>query len=336
MSNIFQLKIWDHCRYVKNSAAPYDEMANHLETMAKAGISSTIIYMPEVISLDDYCRAAAAAGLSVEARIFPSWQSEKPVLRKLPEEALQEMEKRFGIRLIGTCANHPDNHKSFLAATRNLLEKYSDRLSAIHLDFIRNDNAVLLMDYPCHCDACQELYQRFFAEALPSASIINSNPAIFYKLVALRNQQVTKLLKNTGKLTKEYGVELTIAARANYLNSKDIVDPPVWGLGPAVLEGQDWVQWCDDELIDAVYPMNYHTDLSFFKAVLDDHLRLMKPDLAKLFSGIGVSSSMGKIQPKELAQRLELVKNAKLPGAVLFNKTNIYSDEFLKTIAEFR
>ncbi|HOG51610.1 MAG TPA: UPF0158 family protein, partial [Lentisphaeria bacterium] len=48
----FQLKIWDHCRYVTNKNRPYDEMARHLETMAKAGVSTTIIYMPEVISLD--------------------------------------------------------------------------------------------------------------------------------------------------------------------------------------------------------------------------------------------------------------------------------------------
>ena len=67
-----QLKIWDHCRYVTNPSHPYDEMARHLEAMARAGVTATIVYMPEVISLDDYCRAAAAAGLEVEARIFPA------------------------------------------------------------------------------------------------------------------------------------------------------------------------------------------------------------------------------------------------------------------------
>ena len=71
----FQLKIWDHCRYVKNRENPYDEMARHLETMAQAGVSASIIYMPEVISLDDYCRAARQAGIAVEARIFPAWEN---------------------------------------------------------------------------------------------------------------------------------------------------------------------------------------------------------------------------------------------------------------------
>ena len=81
----FQLKIWDHCRYVKNRGKPYDEMARHLETMAGAGISASIIYMPEVISLDDYCRAAEQAGMAVEARISPAWGISDPVRRTLPD-----------------------------------------------------------------------------------------------------------------------------------------------------------------------------------------------------------------------------------------------------------
>ena len=103
----FQLKIWDHCRYVKNRGKPYDEMARHLETMAGAGISASVIYMPEVISLDDYCRAAEQTGIAVEARISPAWGIREPVRRTLPEKDLQEMEKRFGIRLSGEENLHP-------------------------------------------------------------------------------------------------------------------------------------------------------------------------------------------------------------------------------------
>ncbi len=330
----FQVKIWDHCRYVTNKNRPYDEMARHLETMAKAGVSTTIIYMPEVISLDDYCRAAAAAGLKVEARIFPAWQVENPVNRTLPEHDLAEMERRFGIRLAKTCANHPHNRDGFLAAARSLAEKYSGRLAAIHLDFIRNDNAVLLMDYPCQCDACQALYQRYFGCPIPDAAM-RSQPAVLYKMLALRNANVTALVRTMRELTREYDLDLTIAARANYLNSLDITAPPVWGLGPAVLEGQDWVEWVDEGLIDAVYPMNYHTNLDLFQAVLNDHLRLLTPQLGKLFSGVGVSSSMGANDPAAIAARLEAVQAAGLPGAVLFNKTNVYNDDYLAVIRDF-
>ncbi|HOG52128.1 MAG TPA: hypothetical protein PKY10_16185, partial [Lentisphaeria bacterium] len=329
-----QVKIWEHCRYVTNKSRPYDEMARHLETMAKAGVSTTIIYMPGVISLDDYCRAAAAAGLKVETWIFPAWQVENPVKRTLPEHDLAEMERRFGIRLAETCANHPHNQDGFLAAARRLAEEYSDRLSAIHLDYIRNDNAVLLMDYPCQCDACQALYQRYLGCPIPDATM-RSQPAVLYKMLALRNANVTAMVRAMRKLTQEYDLDLTMAARANYLNSPDITAPPVWGLGPAVLEGQDWVEWVDEGLVDAVYPMNYHTDLSLFQTVLNDHVRLLAPQRDKLFSGVGVSSSMGANDPAAIAARLEAVKAAGLPGAVLFNKTNVYNDDYLAVIRDF-
>ena len=330
----FQLKIWDHCRYVTNRERPYDEMARHLETMGKAGISATIIYMPEVISLDDYCHAAKEAGLTVEARIFPAWGVKDPVLRTLPPAEWEEMEKRFGIRLAGTCGNHPRNREGFLAAAEALAAEYADRIEALHLDFIRNDNALLLTDYPCRCDACRALYRRYFGCAVPSKEMLR-DPAVQYKLLALRNENVRKTVVSMRALASRHGLKLTMAARANYVNSPDITSPPVWGLGPAVLEGQDWVEWAEAGLVDGICPMNYHTDLALFDSVLADHLRLMGDRKELLFSGIGIVSSMGETTPEGAARRLELIRDAQLPGAVFFNKTNVYGKEFLEVFRRF-
>lgn len=330
----FQIRIWDHCRYVTDKLHPYDEMARYLERMAGAGVSTANIYLPEVISLDDYCQAAAAAGVAVETRVFPAWGVDAPVKRTLPEHDWQEMERCFGIRLAGTCANHPHNQEGFLAAIRKLAAEYAGRIRAIHLDFIRNDNALLLLDYPCQCDACQELYRRYLGCAVPDAAM-RSNPAVLYKILALRNANVTAIVRAARRLTREFGLELTMAARANYLNSADITAPPVWGLGPAVLEGQDWVAWAEEGLLDGIYPMNYHTDRTLFQSVLDDHLRLMVPHRAMLFSGVGVSSSMGENSPTAVSDRLEAIREAGLPGAVLFNKSNLYRDEYLTVIRNF-
>jgi len=330
----FQIKIWDHCRYVEDKLRPYDEMARHLDTMAKAGICATIIYMPEVISLDDYCRAARQAGIAVEARIFPAWNVDNPVMRTLPEADFQEMEKRFGIRLAGSCGNHPGNRAKFLAAAERLAAEYAGRIEAIHLDFIRNDNALLLMDYPCQCDACQALYRRFFNCAVPDKAMLR-DAAVQYKLLAIRNDSVKRTVRAMRDMTKRHHLKLTMAARANYLNSRDIADPPVWGLGPAVLEGQDWVAWHDEGLLDGIYPMNYHTDFALFQSILADYLRLIPEHRETLFSGVGISSSMGEITPEGAARRLAAIRDAGLPGAVLFNKTNRYSAEFCAVFREF-
>jgi hypothetical protein len=64
-------------------------------------------------------------------------------------------------------------------------------------------------------------------------------------------------------------------------------------------------------------------------------VRLLAPRLDKLFSGVGVSSSMGVNAPAAVAARLEAIQAAGLPGAVLFNKTNVYSDDYLAVFRAF-
>ncbi|NMA19208.1 MAG: hypothetical protein GX927_01395 [Lentisphaerae bacterium] len=328
---MFRIKIWDHCRYVREKAAPYPEMLRHLQICAAAGIDTSIIYLPEVISLPAYCQAAAKAGLKVEARIFPAWQNPAPVLRTLPDEKWTEMQERFGITLRGACLNHPDNQANFLEQADRLCQEFSGQLSAISLDFIRNDNAVLLLDYPCECSACRQLRQHYFGKEVLTAAEA-AEPAVLYKELEIRCSMVQKLVEGVKKICSQHGLDLTMAARANYLNEPDITVAPVWGLGPAVIEGQDWVDWVERGLIDAVYPMNYHTDEALFTRLLHDHCRLLHPNKNKLFSGIGVSSSMGELSPAALEKHLLLVKEQGLPGAVLFNKSNIYSPEQLKII----
>jgi len=44
---------------------------------------------------------------------------------------------------------------------------------------------------------------------------------------------------------------------------------------------------------------------------------------------------MGVNPPAEVAQRLAVLKDAHLPGAMLFNKTNIYSDDYCQVIRDF-
>ena len=74
-------------------------------------------------------------------------------------------------------------------------------------------------------------------------------------------------------------------------------------------------------------------------AELDPALEAVPADAAehrdRLWSGIGISSSMGEIPPSGAAQRLELVRAAGLPGAVFFNKTNLYSEEYLAVFRQF-
>ncbi len=331
----FRIGIWDHCRYVVDREKPYDEIARHLERMRKAGVTMADIYLPEVPSLDDYCRAAANCGVDVEARITPEWAGQGVIKRTLPEDLWQDMEKKYGIRLSGPCGNHPGNRALFVEGAENLIKAYKGRIKSLHLDFIRNDNALLLLDYPCQCEECQKLNQRFFGTKTLTPEML-AKPAIAYKVVALRNENVTATVQEMRRISRENSIKLTIAARANYIDSADITAPPVWGLGPAVLEGQDWVQWLEKGFIDEAFPMNYHTELDKFQSLVDDYLRLLGDHAYKaLYIGVGVMSSMGVNPPEAVAERLQILKNAKLPGAMLFNKINTYDDNYCRIIKEF-
>ena len=53
-----------------------------------------------------------------------------------------------------------------------------------------------------------------------------------------------------------------------------------------------------------------------------------------LYIGAGVMSSMGVNPPEAVAERLQILKNAGLPGAMLFNKINTYTDEYCQVIKE--
>ena len=331
----FRIGIWDHCRYIINREKPYEEMVNYMERMRRAGVTLLNIYLPEVPSLDDYCRAAAVCGMQVEARITPAWAAQDIVCRTLNESEWAQMEAEYGIKISGPCGNHPENRKKFIQSAQTLAEQYQGRIHAIHLDFIRNDNALLLQDYPCRCEACQQLYERFFGTRDLNKELLKL-PAVSYKLLALRNENVSRTLRAMRTLTQAHKLDLTIAARANYINSADITAPPVWGLGPAVLEGQDWVQWLDEQLIDRAYPMNYHTNMEPFCSLVNDYLRMLQDKaFSALHVGVGISSSMGENPPEEVAKRLDVLKNANLPGAMLFNKTNIYSNDYCQVIKDF-
>lgn len=332
----FQIGIWDHCRYVSDREHPYDAMARHLERMRGCGVSISDIYLPEVISLDDYCRAAQNCGIAVEARITPSWSAPDSVVKRtLPENQWRDMESRFGIRLAGPCGNRADNRKRFVQAAAQLAEEFSRRLHSIQLDFIRNDNALLLQDYPCHCDECRTLYRRFFGcDQLGEKEL--ATPSIQYKLLALRCENIERTVREMHEITQRNGLTLSIAARANYANSSDITSTPVWGLGPALLEGQDWVRWSDLNLVENISTMNYHTDLALFSSTLADHRRLLEDRAVDLLTpGIGVDSSMGRLSAANVAERLKLIHESGLHGARLFNKSNLYDADLCATIREF-
>ena len=82
--------------------------------------------------------------------------------------------------------------------------------------------------------------------------------------------------------------------------------------------------------------MNYHTELDKFQSLVNDYLRLLgEKAYSALHIGVGVMSTMGENSPAAVAERLAILKNAGLSGAMLFNKINTYTDEYCQVINQF-
>lgn len=324
---------WDHARYVTNTSSPYEEMVREMARKKAIGIETIIIYMHEVISLDDYCRAAAENDITVQCWITPESWIDNPIKRVLPEEKWEEMETRYGIQLKKPCLNHPDNRKSMINNAKKLMDEFGNRIEAIHLDGIRSENAILSFQFPCECEACRALRKRFLGyEVLNKKDL--QNPAILYKELDIKNSNVSEIVRVLHKKTHKSHLALTMAARVNYLNQPDIEDSPVWGLGPAILEGQDWVKWHDNGWVDAIYPMNYHLNETYFTDILDSHIRLLQGAVSNLYCGIGVESSMGKNTPEQIVKYIKKIKDRGLPGCVFFNKSDVFEPEYEPVIKQ--
>lgn len=323
----FKLMCWDHARYVTNNSSPYEEMVREMARKKSIGIETVIIYMHEVINLDDYCRAAAANGIAVQCWITPDTWIDNPIKRVLPEKKWQKMDDSYGIRLKRPCLNHPHNRKSMIDNARKLAEEYTDRIEAVQLDAIRFENALLSLKFSCECEACRALRKRFFGyEILNEEDLLN--PAVLYKELDIKNNSVSQIVEAVRNITNKNNLALTMAARSNYLNQVDIKEAPVWGLGPAVLEGQDWVKWHDNAWVDEIYPMNYHLNETFFMSVLENHIRLLQGAISNLYCGIGVETSMGKNPPEQIAKYIRKIKDFGLPGCVFFNKKDVFEHEY--------
>lgn len=313
---------WDRGSHLNEGTDAEKEMAR----AAQMGISRMMPHLKGMdYPLEEYCRAARKNGLEVHPWIKPTFGATDIVTRALSGEKRQAQKARYGFDFARACLNHPSNQEQGIAGIKKLIEKSGGMVAGIHLDYIRNDNALFLKDYPCECDACRESRRKWLGhETLTEEDL--QNPAVIYKELSIRNRNITDFVREVRKLVDDADLELSIAARANYLNQCDIEEAPVYGLGPAVYEGQDWHEWAEEGLLDFICTMNYHTDLNIFEKVLNDHLRLLCGSPAEFYSGLGIESSMGSLSPGEIAPFLEKIRATKAKGVSLFHFSAIGSE----------
>lgn len=327
----FKKSAWDHISNYYRANEP-DNINERLRFASEINISEIFLFtIGHIDRCDEYLKIAADNGISVHLIVIPFASDilKKKLLARLktPENWASE-ELRFE-----PCVNSSRVRNEGLESMKYVINKYHERIAGIHLDYIRDDNALACLNTPCECLTCCDMRELYFGKKLLSKQERNL-PGVIYKELDFKNRNITTFLVEAGKLTKDAGLGISMAARANYCNQPDFEAPPVYGLGPALVEGQDWVEWARNDLVKSVHTMNYHIDPVMFKETFNTHLRLMKGFEHKLYTGLGVESSLGINSPERINDYLTQVVEAGLPGCTFFHFRAI-NEEYGDVIKSF-
>lgn len=317
-----ELISWDRAGYAKDN----NKLQLAMERAAELGISQLLVHLKSFdFPFKEYLEAADKVGIKVHTWIKPTFSAKDIVKRTLSAENLQRQKEQFNTDFARACLNNPSNLEQGLQGINTLIKKFGDRIAGIHLDYVRNDNAVFIKDYPCECNVCKNYRKKWLGHEILTKEDLQ-NPAIMYKELLFRNRNITDFVRKVRDVVNKTNLKLSMAARANYLNLPDIEDPPVYGLGPAVYEGQDWLAWAEEGILDFICTMNYHTQPKIFTEMLNSHLRLLQDTGVDFYTGIGIESSMGSLAPKEAAFLLDKVKDTAAKGCSLFHFESLSLD----------
>lgn len=201
------------------------------------------------------------------------------------------------------CPSWGENHERGMLAADEILRHYAP--AGLHLDYVRYPNSSLINDYPCACARCTAARLKWLGKEVPEPRDF-AIAGYSYKELQWRGEFVRSFVESVRGLTDSYGVQLSAAVRARYYED-------------ALVEGQDWAEWCHDGLLDVVCPMSYNPCFGRFARFIGSHRRLAGETRAIWLAGIGRSSSMGVIDSETMGRQIEFALNAGADGVCIFH-----------------
>lgn len=210
------------------------------------------------------------------------------------------------------CAAWEENRRFTCEAAEELLKTY--RPNGLHMDYMRYPNTSVLDQHPCRCVRCQEERQKWLGKPLPTLEDL-ARPGVVYLEVRMRNRFVKSLVQGLHEATRRFGVPLSLAARARYL--KD-----------AVAEGQDWVEWCREGLLDFICPMSYNPCFERFQQFVQEHTHLLAGSNTPLYCGIGRKSSLGTITAQQMAEQIAYALDHGADGVCIFHLAAFEEEDY--------
>jgi len=219
------------------------------------------------------------------------------------------------------CPSWEENREKTLKVVKELIDNYD--VDGIHLDFMRYPNATeVLVEHPCECEACKRARLICLGkERLSKAEL--ADPGVQFLEAKYRNRFIREFVIAVRAITKPKGLKVSLAAR-NYL-------PMASWKAYAVLEGQDWAEWCREGLLDFVCPMTYTTSFKYFQEWLHQYRGLTRNLPVKLYEGIGKGSSMGRLTHAQFIAQIKAARQAGVDGICIFQLNQLSRQDLEKT-----
>lgn len=214
---------------------------------------------------------------------------------------------------IRPCASWKRTREGGLNIMQDIIKNHT--ADGIHLDAIRYMDTGRSLKWPCQCAACQIEYRSLFGKDTITADDLKI-PGILYKFLKFRGENIRSVVEQARRIAREAGLTLSMAARSDYF-------------GSALVEGQDWVQWARDGLMDYICPMNYTTDRETHKRWLSGQMKLIGKSVP-VYSGIGRGWGNNKITAAEMIHQAEDALELGASGITIFHYAAMGEKDFLE------
>jgi uncharacterized lipoprotein YddW (UPF0748 family) len=211
------------------------------------------------------------------------------------------------------CPSNLENLKYEKSAVRELLKKYP--FDGIHLDYIRFRDSTV-----CFCATCRADFEKATGREIRKWPGDVLEGALKKDFSRWRCVQISRYVRDIAAIARELrpGIKVSAAVYGKYPSCVDAV-------------GQDWAEWLRDGSVDFVCPMNYTPDTAKFSEYVKAQLALPGAK-GKIIPGIGVTARESTLNPIQVIDQIQTLRQTGAPGFVLFDLNRILEKEILPTL----
>ncbi len=208
------------------------------------------------------------------------------------------------------CASNPENRKLEEEAMLEVVRNYD--VDGIHFDYIRYPD----IDH-CFCDGCRERFQsanNLTVKQWP-ADVLEGG-ALRQQWLDWRRSNITSEVKAISEQARAIKpkIEISAAVFRYWTTDRDAV-------------GQDWKVWCDKGYVDFVCPMDYTPSKARFSDMVSQQVEWAGK--ARCYPGLGVSSSSSHFDVDRAIEEINITRQYKTHGFVIFNYGKSESENLL-------